>query len=81
MSEQMEALTPELSRSAMHMDKRKLESVPWNHEGEHPGSLIIWKLFRAMVTFGHKIIFRRSKSDNVPAVSYTHLTLPTSQLV
>ena len=77
MSEQIEALTPELSRSAMQMDKRKLESVPWNHEGEHPGSLIIWKLFRAMVTFGHKIIFRRSKSDNVPEIDGGRISVST----
>ena len=35
----MEALTPELSKSAMRLNKKKLQSVPWNHEGEHPGSL------------------------------------------
>ena len=33
MSEQMEALTPELSRSAMRLNKEKLQSVPWNHRG------------------------------------------------
>ena len=29
----MEALTPELSKSAMRLDKKKLQTVPWNHEG------------------------------------------------
>ena len=73
----MEALTPELSRSAMRMNKKKLQSVPWNHEGEHPGSFVIWKLFRAMVIFGHKAIFRRSKSDNVPEIDGGRISVST----
>ncbi|MGB1495225.1 MAG: hypothetical protein ACPG8U_01865 [Candidatus Thalassarchaeaceae archaeon] len=31
-------IAPELSKSAKKINMRKLESVPWAHDGTHPGS-------------------------------------------
>lgn len=77
MSDQNKALTPELSRSATRLNHRKLRSAPWNHQGKHPGSPIVWRLFRLMVILGHKIIFRRSKSDKVPPVDGGRISVST----
>ena len=72
-----EALAPELSSSARRIDTSKLKSVPWDHSGKHPGSIIVWWLFRAMISIGHRIIFRNSKADEVPEIGGGRISVST----
>lgn len=77
MDSKPEALTPELSSSARRIDTRKLDSVPWDHSGKHPGSIIVWWLFRAMISIGHRLIFRNSKADKVPEIGGGRISVST----
>jgi len=77
MDSKPEALAPELSNSARRIDTRKLNSVPWDHSGKHPGSIIVWWLFRAMISIGHRIIFRNSKADEVPDIGGGRISVST----
>ena len=77
MDSKPEALAPELSSSARRIDTSRLNSVPWDHSGKHPGSIIVWWLFRAMIFIGHRIIFRNSKADKVPEIGGGRISVST----
>ena len=77
MDSKPEALAPELSKSARRIDTSRLNSVPWDHSGKHPGSIIVWWLFRAMISIGHRIIFRNSKADKVPEIDGGRISVST----
>ncbi|DAC32783.1 MAG TPA: hypothetical protein HA303_05975 [Candidatus Thalassarchaeaceae archaeon] len=59
---------PELSASATRLNRAKLEKVPWNHSGKHPGSRFFGGLLNLMFEFGNVAIFRRSENDPLPPV-------------
>ena len=71
------ALTPELSNSARRIDASKLRSVPWDHSGKHPGSMVVWWIFRAMIFIGHRLIFRSSNADEVPEIGGGRISVST----
>ena len=59
---------PELSASATRLNRAKLEKVPWNHSGKHPGSRFFGGLLNLMFEFGNAAIFRHSENDPLPPV-------------
>ena len=71
------ALTPELSNSARRIDASKLRSVPWDQSGKHPGSMVVWWIFRAMIFIGHRLIFRSSNADEVPEIGGGRISVST----
>ncbi len=68
MSDQAEApeILPELSKSATRLKREKLERVPWDHSGKHPGNRFFTWLLDLMFEYGNRFIFRRSENDQLP---------------
>ena len=59
-------IEPELSRGAMKLRKKKLDRLPWDHSGRHPGSPFFWQIILLMIGIGLRYIFRRSQYDKIP---------------
>ncbi|MBK70727.1 MAG: hypothetical protein CMB53_04980 [Euryarchaeota archaeon] len=59
-------LDPALSSGAMNLNPRKLERVPWDHSGRHPGNRPFWTIILWAVDIAWAIIFRRSYIDPTP---------------
>ena len=59
-------LDPELSSGAMKINPRKLEKVPWEHSGKHPGSRPFWAILLWAVDIAWSIIFRKAHIDKTP---------------
>ena len=57
---------PELSSGAMKINPSKLEKVPWDHSGKHPGSRPFWTILLWAVDIAWSIIFRRAHFDETP---------------
>jgi len=60
-------ILPELSKSATRLKREKLERVPWDHSGRHPGSPFFTRLLNIMFEFGNRFIFRESENDKLPS--------------
>ena len=59
-------IDPRLSRGASKLRRRKLDRLPWDHSGKHPGNRLFWKLIQVMLAVGLSYIFRRRQKDNFP---------------
>ena len=59
---------PRLSGSATKVNVGKLERVPWDHSGEHPGSPQFWEVIRRVVDIAWSYIIRNSEMDSPPEV-------------
>ncbi len=59
-------ILPELSESATRLNRKKLNRVPFNHEGKHPGKRWAHTAINLMFEFGNRAIFRNSESDLLP---------------
>ncbi|PDH27240.1 MAG: hypothetical protein CND01_02800 [Marine Group II euryarchaeote MED-G34] len=59
---------PSLSSSATRINVRKLENLPWDHTGKHPGNRTFWKVIRRAVDIAWSYIIRNSEMDSPPAV-------------
>ena len=59
-------IDPVLSSGAMKLRKRKLDNLPWDHSGRHPGNRIFWRVFLLMVKVAWDYIFRRKQIDQLP---------------
>ena len=59
-------IEPELSSGAMKLRKKKLDRLPWDHSGRHPGSPFFWQIILLMIRIGLRYIFRRSQYDKIP---------------
>ncbi|MBR79252.1 MAG: hypothetical protein CMA88_00485 [Euryarchaeota archaeon] len=66
MSDSAPDIDPRLSRGATKLRKRKLDNLPWDHSGRHPGSPIFWHLITFMNQISWRYIFRRRQIDNLP---------------
>ncbi len=66
MSDSAPDIDPRLSRGATKLRKRKLDNLPWNHSGRHPGSPIFWHLITLMNKISWRYIFRRRQVDDLP---------------
>ena len=60
-------LDPALSSGAMKLNPKKLEKVPWDHSGKHPGSKSFWAVLLLAVDIAWSIIFRKAHFDRPPA--------------
>jgi 1-acyl-sn-glycerol-3-phosphate acyltransferase len=56
-------IVPELSKSAKKINMRKLESVPWAHDGTHPGSGWFWKFLTTILLIPWAYLFRRKEVE------------------
>jgi|TARA_B110000263_G_scaffold250186_1_gene271356 1-acyl-sn-glycerol-3-phosphate acyltransferase len=59
-------IEPELSSGAMKLRRKKLDRLPWDHTGRHPGSPFFWQIILLMMGVGLRYIFRRSQYDKIP---------------
>ena len=59
-------IEPELSSGAMKLRRKKLDRLPWDHTGRHPGSPLFWQIILMMMGVGLQYIFRRSQYDKIP---------------
>tara|TARA_Y100001970_G_scaffold222516_1_gene273695 strand:+ start:6368 stop:7846 length:1479 start_codon:yes stop_codon:yes gene_type:complete len=59
-------IEPELSSGAMKLRTKKLDRLPWDHTGRHPGNPFFWKIILLMMGIGLRYIFRRSHYDKLP---------------
>jgi len=57
---------PELSSGAMKLRRKKLDRLPWDHTGKHPGNPFFWKIIVLMMGIGLRYIFRRRQYDQLP---------------
>ena len=56
-------IAPELSKRAKKINMRKLESVPWAHDGSHPGSAWFWKFITTILLVPWSYLFRRKEVE------------------
>ena len=59
-------IEPALSSGAMKLRRKKLDRVPWDHTGKHPGNPFFWKIIIMMMGIGLSYIFRRRHYDKLP---------------
>ena len=59
-------IEPELSSGAKKLRKRKLNGLPWDHSGRHPGSPLFWYVILMMIRTAWDYIFRRKQIDPLP---------------
>ena len=59
---------PSLSSSATRINVSKLENLPWNHTGKHPGNRTFWHVMRRAVDIAWSYIIRHSEMDRPPEV-------------
>ena len=59
-------ILPELSESATRLKRDKLDRVPYDHSGKHPGKRWAQNALDIMFELGNRAIFRRYDSDSVP---------------
>jgi len=59
-------IDPVLSSGAMKLRKRKLDNLPWDHSGRHPGNRIFWRVILLMLKVAWDYIFRRKQIDQLP---------------
>jgi 1-acyl-sn-glycerol-3-phosphate acyltransferase len=59
-------IEPELSSGAMKLRRKKLDTLPWDHTGTHPGSLFFWQIIIMMIGVALRYIFRRRQYDKIP---------------
>ena len=59
---------PKLSSSATRINVKKLESLPWDHSGKHPGNRTFWGVIRRAVDIAWSYIIRHSEMDSLPEV-------------
>ena len=50
----------------MKLRTKKLDRLPWDHTGRHPGNPFFWKIILLMMGVGLRYIFRRSHYDKFP---------------
>lgn len=59
-------IDPVLSSGAMKLRKSKLDSLPWDHTGRHPGNPLFWNVILVMLKVAWKYIFRSRDVDGLP---------------
>ena len=59
-------IEPELSSAAMKLRTKKLDRLPWDHTGRHPGNPFFWRIILLMIGIGLRYIFRSSHYDKFP---------------
>ena len=59
-------IEPELSSGAMKLRRKKLDNLPWDHTGRHPGNPYFWKIILVMIGIGLRYIFRTSHYEKIP---------------
>ncbi|MDP6211993.1 MAG: 1-acyl-sn-glycerol-3-phosphate acyltransferase [Candidatus Thalassarchaeaceae archaeon] len=59
-------IEPELSSGAMKLRRKKLDRIPWDHTGKHPGNPLFWKAIVLMMGIGLRYIFRSRHYDKIP---------------
>jgi len=50
----------------MKLRRKKLDRLPWDHTGRHPGSPLFWKIIMLMTGIGLRYIFRSRHYDRFP---------------
>ena len=67
-SENAPDVLPRLSSSATRVNVRKLERLPWDHSGKHPGNRPFWEVIRRAVDIAWSYVIRHSEMDSPPEV-------------
>ena len=50
----------------MKLRRKKLDRIPWDHTGKHPGNPLFWKAIVLMMGIGLRYIFRSRHYDKIP---------------
>ena len=56
-------IDPRLSTGATKLRKKRLDNLPWDHSGKHPGNAIFWKAILLMLGVAMRYIFRRKQIE------------------
>ena len=56
-------IDPVLSSGALKINPKKLEKVPWDHTGDHPGSNVAWAAIKALAALSKSYIFRNNEEE------------------
>ena len=67
-SENAPDVLPRLSGSASRVNVRKLEHLPWDHSGKHPGNRPFWEVIRRAVDIAWSYVIRHSEMDSPPEI-------------
>ena len=67
-SENAPDVLPRLSGSASRGNGRKLEHLPWDHSGKHPGNRPFWEVIRRAVDIAWSYVIRHSEMDSPPEI-------------
>ena len=59
-------IDPRLSSGATKLRKKKLDNLPWDHSGGHPGNPIFWHVIMLMTAVAWRYIFRIRQVDKLP---------------
>ena len=59
-------IDPVLSSGALKINPKKLNKVPWDHTGEHPGSKVAWSVIKSLAKLSKYYLFR-SVEEQSPA--------------
>ena len=59
-------IDPVLSSGAMKLRRKKLDNLPWDHSGRHPGNSFFWHLIIQMMNIAWRYIFRSRQVDAPP---------------
>lgn len=51
-------IDPVLSSGALKINPKKLNKVPWDHTGEHPGSEVAWSVIKSLAKLSKYYLFR-----------------------
>jgi len=57
---------PELSKGALKLRKRKLNKLPWSHNGKHPGNKLFWQILLIMFRTSWRYLFRNKYVEKIP---------------
>ena len=59
-------IDPVLSSGALKINPKRLNKVPWDHTGEHPGSKVAWSVIKSLAKLSKYYLFR-SVEEQPPA--------------
>lgn len=65
-SQKAPEILPELSQSATRIKREKLDNVPFDHSGKHPGKRWAERALDLMFELGNQAIFRNWEADPLP---------------
>ena len=57
-------IDPVLSSGALKINPKKLNKVPWDHTGDHPGSKLAWSVIKSLAKLSKYYLFRSVEEES-----------------